>query len=183
MSRLLGGWWCTAGMQNIVAESCLYHRIFGRMPNQLKFLLVRAFAPRSVGTLLMSSWGKQFSVGDQGTGRKDFWSTGYSACPTCQSQKITHETHCAGCRHNGDGYGTEVYKCEGCGWETSYQYDEACKSKFGHETLRRIFFLFCGAGGWIRRRKACTHTNKVFDIFQPATTTMKQVTGRVRTSR
>jgi len=51
--------------------------------------------------------------------------SGYSACPQCKSSNIRSETHCAGVRHNGDGYGTEVFKCEDCSWETSYQYDEA----------------------------------------------------------
>ena len=51
--------------------------------------------------------------------------SGYSACPQCKSSNVKSETHCAGVRHNGDGYGTEVFKCEECSWETSYQYDEA----------------------------------------------------------
>lgn len=34
-------------------------------------------------------------------------------------------THSAGCRHNGDGYGTEVYRCKQCEWTTSFQYDDA----------------------------------------------------------
>lgn len=34
------------------------------------------------------------------------------------------ECHVAGCRHNGDGYGTEVFTCQTCQWCTSFQYDE-----------------------------------------------------------
>lgn len=73
----------------------------------------------------MSSWGEQFSTGNQGAGKREFWSSGYTTCPSCKGNKFTHTTHCAGCRYNGDGYGTEVYKCEDCAWETSYQYDDA----------------------------------------------------------
>jgi hypothetical protein len=31
----------------------------------------------------------------------------------------------AGCRSNGDGYGTDVFTCVTCQWSTSFQYDEA----------------------------------------------------------
>ena len=73
----------------------------------------------------MSNWSEQFSSGDQGPNKRSFFMSGYSACPQCKSSNVKSETHCAGVRHNGDGYGTEVFKCEECSWETSYQYDEA----------------------------------------------------------
>ena len=73
----------------------------------------------------MGSWGEQFSTGDQGDTRKTFWKSGCRSCPSCHGTKVNSETHCAGCRHNGDGYGTEVYTCADCQWTTSFQYDEA----------------------------------------------------------
>jgi len=75
----------------------------------------------------MTSWGEQFSQGDQGGNKKVFYVNGYSCCPTCEGTNFTSETHCAGVRRNGDGYGTEVFTCKDCSWETSFQYDEACK--------------------------------------------------------
>jgi hypothetical protein len=73
------------------------------------------------------NFGQQFSSGDQGALKVKFWRSGMQSCPRCGSGVRT-ETHCAGCRMNGDGYGTEVYACtstEGCGWSTSFQYDDA----------------------------------------------------------
>jgi predicted RNA-binding Zn-ribbon protein involved in translation (DUF1610 family) len=78
----------------------------------------------------MSSWGEQFSVGDQGDNRATFHSSGMSKCPSCGSTEIKEEKHVAGCRHNGDGYGTEVYTCQKCSWTTSFQYDEAGDSYY-----------------------------------------------------
>lgn len=73
----------------------------------------------------MGSWGEQFSSGDQGAARRAFYDHGRSSCPQCQSTEIGLEKHVAGCRHNGDGYGTEVFTCNTCQWSTSFQYDEA----------------------------------------------------------
>mmetsp|Transcript_9687 Transcript_9687/g.22596 ORF Transcript_9687/g.22596 Transcript_9687/m.22596 type:complete len:165 (+) Transcript_9687:1893-2387(+) len=73
----------------------------------------------------MVSIGQQFSTGDQGDSRKAFWESGFKTCPKCQKKEIQSTEHGAGCRMNGDGYGTEVFKCKACSWETSFQYDEA----------------------------------------------------------
>jgi len=73
----------------------------------------------------MSSWSDQFSEGDQGAGRKIFFNNYYSRCTSCKGKNIEHKDVCAGCRHNGDGYGTAVYKCRDCGWSTSFLYDES----------------------------------------------------------
>jgi hypothetical protein len=79
-----------------------------------------------VSVEVMSSWGEQFSTGDQGVDRITFWEKDFKICPKCNwTGKFTNTTHCAGCRMNGDGYGTEVFKCEGCGWQTSFLYDES----------------------------------------------------------
>lgn len=51
-------------------------------------------------------------------------------CPQCKEQDIKSETNCAGCRHNGDGYGTEEFKCGKCGWMTSFQYDDAAQTYY-----------------------------------------------------
>lgn len=73
----------------------------------------------------MASWGTQFSTGDQSKdSREVFWAGGFKTCQSCGKQTITSKTEVAGCRHNGDGYGTEVFTCTTCGWETSFQYDE-----------------------------------------------------------
>jgi hypothetical protein len=73
----------------------------------------------------MASWGEQFKSGDQGNLKKQFWRKNNRECPLCQGTDIKSETQVAGCRHNGDGYGTEVFLCMKCNWTTSFQYDEA----------------------------------------------------------
>jgi hypothetical protein len=73
---------------------------------------------------LMGSWGEQYSTGDQGIGREEFWRSSYTICPSCKGKDFKNTVDCAGCRHNGDGYGTEVYECLTCHWKTSFQYDE-----------------------------------------------------------
>ncbi len=74
----------------------------------------------------MASWGEQFSSGDQSyQSRHTFWLNGFRSCPKCQSVDIATSTEVAGCRRNGDGYGTEVFTCNKCKWNTSFQYDEA----------------------------------------------------------
>mmetsp|Transcript_11280 Transcript_11280/g.23086 ORF Transcript_11280/g.23086 Transcript_11280/m.23086 type:complete len:189 (-) Transcript_11280:1937-2503(-) len=81
----------------------------------------------------MAAWGSQFSTGDQGN-REEFWRSGFQTCQnsSCQSRKqdpkpktIRSEDVPAGCRMNGDGYGTTVFTCSECGWKTSFQYDDA----------------------------------------------------------
>lgn len=79
----------------------------------------------------MASWGSQFSSGDQSRdARSEFANSSYSICPKCKGKDFRNEKTVAGCRHNGDGYGTEEYTCRGCGWATSFQYDEAGDSYF-----------------------------------------------------
>ena len=81
----------------------------------------------------MVSIGSQFSVGEQSRSiREAFWRSGFSKCQnmSCSSTEngektIQSEDHVAGCRMNGDGYGTTVFTCRVCGWQTSFQYDEA----------------------------------------------------------
>ncbi len=79
----------------------------------------------------MGSWGEQFSTGDQSkSSRIEFSDGGYKRCVECHKENMKEDRHCAGCRHNGDGYGTMVYTCNSCGWSTSFQYDEAGDSYF-----------------------------------------------------
>jgi hypothetical protein len=78
----------------------------------------------------MGSWGEQYSIGNQGEQKKEFWKGGFSKCPVCKGSDISKESSCAGCRHNGDGYGTEEFKCNTCNWLTSFQYDESGKILF-----------------------------------------------------
>ena len=73
----------------------------------------------------MSSWGEQFSSGDQGPDKYTFWKAGMKTCPKCQGKDIKNKCCGAGCRHNGDAYGTETFECESCHWNTSFQFDEA----------------------------------------------------------
>ena len=84
----------------------------------------------------MGSWGEQFTAGDQGERKKLFWQSGFKKCPQCTGADLKTQTHCAGCRHNGDGYGTETFECNTCSWNTSFQYDEAGKhiSHYGNST-------------------------------------------------
>jgi hypothetical protein len=93
----------------------------------------------------MVSIGAQFSTGEQSDSvRERFWASGLRTCqnPSCQSigdattekksdnkpswaKVLQSVDHVAGCRMNGDGYGTTVFTCSECGWSTSFQYDEA----------------------------------------------------------
>ena len=73
----------------------------------------------------MASWGEQYSTGDQGNFKRLFWESSYSVCPLCDGKEIKNTKVCAGCRYNGDGYGTEEFECTKCQWKTSFQYDEA----------------------------------------------------------
>lgn len=78
----------------------------------------------------MSSWGEQVTVGDQGENKKHFHNSSRSKCPLCSSSNIQETHNVVGCRHNGDAYGTDICKCTDCGWETSYQFDEAAASYY-----------------------------------------------------
>jgi hypothetical protein len=85
----------------------------------------------------MSSWGEQTSIGDQTTdSRFEFWKSGFKECQLCHQRNIKEEVNSAGCRHNGDGYGTVFFICqnEGCGWKTSFLYDEADGGPYYYET-------------------------------------------------
>lgn len=83
----------------------------------------------------MVSIGSQFSIGDQNElNRERFWASGFRTCQNRSCSSVTDiavtgsiisEDHIAGCRMNGDGYGTAVFTCSLCGWKTSFQYDEA----------------------------------------------------------
>eukprot|EP00959_Pyramimonas_sp_CCMP1952_P173189 3619066-Pyramimonas_sp.AAC.1 len=74
----------------------------------------------------MAVFGEQFSSGDQGSLREKLWANGFTDCPKCQAKKCVDEKEVgAGCRKNGDGYGTAVFTCKHCNFNTSFQYDEA----------------------------------------------------------
>lgn len=81
----------------------------------------------------MSAWGSQFSSGDQTVeNRKFFCKSHFQICPKCyqnnpnlKKSKIESDRIPAGCRMNGDAYGTTVFKCLDCKWETSFQWDDA----------------------------------------------------------
>jgi hypothetical protein len=76
--------------------------------------------------------GSQFSTGDQSCASKEvFWRSGFKKCPnkSCTNENneetILESNHVAGVRNNGDAYGTCVFTCKSCGWNTSFLYDEA----------------------------------------------------------
>ena len=48
-----------------------------------------------------------------------------SNCDRCGSTSTKTTSMCAGCRHNGDGYGSQFYYCEDCGLLDWDSYDEA----------------------------------------------------------
>lgn len=80
----------------------------------------------------MASCGSQFSTGDQGNAKEAFWRSGMKQCQNISCSRddpkentIRSVDHPAGCRMNGDGYGTTVFSCYQCGWKTSFQYDDA----------------------------------------------------------
>lgn len=74
---------------------------------------------------MAGTWGDQFSIGDQGEMRIQFWRDDYKKCPSCQGTNFSETKTCTGCRHNGDGYGTCEYSCNSCLWSTSFLYDES----------------------------------------------------------
>jgi hypothetical protein len=78
----------------------------------------------------MAVYGAQFGTGDQSDWKRQFWKSGFATCPQCAKTDIDKKGHGAGCRQNGDGYGTEVFTCKGCGWKTSFQYDDAAESYY-----------------------------------------------------
>ncbi|CAF4706663.1 unnamed protein product [Rotaria sp. Silwood2] len=101
----------------------------------------------------------QFAVGEQSNEiRKKFWVTGCDICPMCKSKNIAARYWSCGCRFNGDAWGTIVYQCldnetvkdieklqwdkktrklpgeHGCGFYTSFNYDEAVSGDEKYET-------------------------------------------------
>ncbi|CAJ1965705.1 unnamed protein product [Cylindrotheca closterium] len=94
----------------------------------------------------MAVVGSQFSTGDQSpSARETFWASGFRKCPNqCSNNSdgrsskpgeranstIASEDHVAGCRLNGDAYGTTVFRCSSCNWQTSFQYDEASETYY-----------------------------------------------------
>ena len=48
-----------------------------------------------------------------------------STCARCKAKDFYHHRVEAGCRHNGDGYGTFVSVCKTCGFLSWESYDEA----------------------------------------------------------
>mmetsp|Transcript_93876 Transcript_93876/g.140676 ORF Transcript_93876/g.140676 Transcript_93876/m.140676 type:complete len:104 (+) Transcript_93876:2-313(+) len=86
----------------------------------------------------MAVVGEQFSAGDQGS-KKEFWESGFSTCQKCFKKNVTSEERCAGCRMNGDAYGTAVYTCQDCGWFTTFQYDDSGDRSSSYEAADRNF--------------------------------------------
>lgn len=94
----------------------------------------------------MVSIGSQFSTGDQDERvRVAIWQSGFSKCQRTTTavactriehtqNTITSKDFPAGCRMNGDAYGTTVFSCRECGWETSFQYDGASDDCYYYET-------------------------------------------------
>lgn len=82
----------------------------------------------------MAVWGKQFSSGDQTlVSRQAFWRSGFRTCQSCRIGPIQEAQEGAGCRMNGDGYGTTVFTCLNCNWNTSFQYDDASEDCYYYE--------------------------------------------------
>lgn len=75
----------------------------------------------------MAAWGVQFSAGDHGPNRRKFWDAHFKVCPieTCKCTQFNITRDVAGCRMNGDAYGTNTFECSKCGWKTTFQWDEA----------------------------------------------------------
>ncbi len=74
----------------------------------------------------MAVWGEQFKKGDQDKStRCTFWISHFKQCPKCLKSEIEEERVPAGCRMNGDAYGTTVFTCKGCQWVTSFQWDDS----------------------------------------------------------
>lgn len=111
-------------MCNLTTVTCQFRYVVATCKTQ---------AIRFINTGSMSSWGDQFREGDQGWNRTLFWDSSYRICPECKGTDLKHVDHSAGCRHNGDGYGTTVYTCNGCAWSTSFLYDES-DSPYYYET-------------------------------------------------
>eukprot|EP01137_Pigoraptor_chileana_P036824 Opistho-2@33059 len=79
---------------------------------------------------MAGAWGEQFTAGDQTLDlRMSLYESWFKECSLCGAD-VTEDVNCAGCRHNGDGYGTSVFTCDKCGWSTSFQYDEAGDTYF-----------------------------------------------------
>lgn len=75
----------------------------------------------------------QFRAGDHSEYRKLFYMSNYKVCPKCNSKDFTEEHYVANCRWNGDGFGTDVFKCNNCKWYTSFEYDEGGDSEYYYE--------------------------------------------------
>ena len=87
----------------------------------------------------MSAWGLQFSAGDQTIeSRQVFWRSDFKKCPKCQGTNITDTKHVAGCRMNGDAYGTNTFECNDCKWLTSFQWDDD-GSPYWYETQGWVY--------------------------------------------
>ena len=75
----------------------------------------------------MSVFGRtQFSAGNQGEHKWKFRATYMKECPVCYSKEIAEEKFPEACRMNGDAFGTTVFTCKGCNWNTSFQWDDSC---------------------------------------------------------
>uniref|UniRef100_A0A7S0WA96 Uncharacterized protein n=1 Tax=Hemiselmis tepida TaxID=464990 RepID=A0A7S0WA96_9CRYP len=116
----------------------------------------------------MASIGDQFSTGDQGENRKQFWESGFKTCPKCGKKEMGSEEHTAGCRMNGDGYGTEVFTCKACNWSTSFQYDEAAETYYYETSGWKTKGDVSGWGVWdvrkMLQREGITQ-QKIIDTF------------------
>ena len=74
----------------------------------------------------MAAFGEQFSSGDQSIeSRKAFYASNFASCVKCHDKNMVEDRRVAGCRMNGDAYGTTVFACALCKWSTSFQWDDA----------------------------------------------------------
>lgn len=95
----------------------------------------------------------QFKAGDQSDeSRKQFYFDDFKICPKCQSKEIIEENYKGGWRWNGDGFGTDVFKCINCQWYTSFEYDEGGDYEYYYEPRWKK--------GWIEEKKVYEENKK-----------------------
>lgn len=53
------------------------------------------------------------------------WHGSQRVCPRCGGTNLSNSEHVAGCRMDGDGYGTWIRVCNGCGLCDAHSYDQS----------------------------------------------------------
>lgn len=78
---------------------------------------------------------RMFSQGDQREeSRSKFMLTFYRKCILCDNEEVELKTYMSGFRFTtGSTYGVDVYKCQKCGWTTSFLWDEESKNYLYYE--------------------------------------------------